>query len=154
MRSMKEPASNEHLVKILIPIASFVDKEKLLSGLNALTLFRSPLIMLFHVIALPSRTSPLDISAHKEAVSAAENRLKDIAEWLKEQGCQVMVKVVLARNIVEGIVTEANSGNYSVVLMMKRKMRKGLGALLQKSISERVIRSVNCLVLTTLVDYR
>lgn len=154
MRSMKEPTSNEHLVKILIPIASFVDKEKLLSGLNALTLFRSPLIVLFHIIALPSRTSPLDVSAHKEAVFEEEKRLKDVAEWLRKQGYQVVVKVVLARNIVEGIVTEVNSRNYSVVLMMKRKMRRSLDALLQKSVSERVIRSVNCLVLTTLVDYR
>jgi len=141
-----------HLVKILIPISSFVDREKIAHALHALSVFKDPMIVLFHVVEVPSRTSPVNAHPFKDQIAEAEDRLLPIADWLRSQNYNAVVRVVVARDRVEGIVTEANEGSYSFVLMMKRKIRGGIGKLFHKSTSEAVIRSVKCLVLTTLLD--
>jgi len=141
-----------HPVKILIPISSFVDREKIAQALHALSVFKDPIVVLFHVVEVPSRTSPVDTHPFKNEMAEAENRLLPIADWLRSQNYNAVVRVVVARDKVEGIVTEANEGDYSFVLMMKRKIRGEIGKLFHKSTSEAVIRSVKCLVLTTLVD--
>ena len=139
-------------VKILIPISSFVDREKIAQALHALSVFKDPKVVLFHVVEVPSRTSPVDTHPFKNEMAEAENRLLPIADWLRSQNYNAVVRVVVARDKVEGIVTEANEGDYSFVLMMKRKIRGGIAKLFHKSTSEAVIRSVKCLVLTTLMD--
>jgi nucleotide-binding universal stress UspA family protein len=139
-------------VKILIPISSFVDREKIAQALHALSVFKDPGVVLFHVVEVPSRTSPVNTHPFKNEIAEAEVRLLPVADWLRSQNYNTVVRVVVARDKVEGIVTEANEGDYSFVLMMKRKMRGGIGRLFHKSTSEAVIRSAKCLVLTTLVD--
>jgi len=141
-----------HPVKILIPISSFVDREKIAHALHALSVFKNPMVVLFHVIEVPSRTSPVDTHPFKNEIAEAENRLVPVADWLRSQNYNAVVRVVVARDTVEGIVAEANEGDYSFVLMMKRKIRSGIAKLFHKSTSEAVIRSAKCLVLTTLVD--
>ena len=141
-----------HPVKILIPISSFVDREKIAQALHALSVFKDPIVVLFHVVEVPSRTSPVDTHPFKNEMAEAENRLLPIADWLRGQNYNVVVRVVVARDKVEGIIAEANEGDYSFVLMLKRKIRGGIDKLFHKSTSEAVIRSVKCLVLTTLVD--
>jgi len=145
-------STERHPVKILIPISSFVDREKIAHALHALSVFKDPMIVLFHVVEVPSRTSPVNTHPFKNEMVEAENRLLPIADWLRGQSYNAVVRVVVARDTVEGIVAEANEGDYSFVLMMKRKIRGGVAKLFHKSTSEAVIRSVKCLVLTTLVD--
>jgi len=141
-----------HPVKILIPISSFVDREKIAHALHALSVFKDPMVVLFHVVEVPSRTSPVNTHPFKDEIAEAEDRLLPLADWLRSQKYNAVVRVVIARDKVEGIVAEANEGAYSFVLMMKRKIGGRIGKLFHKSTSEAVIRSVRCLVLTTLVD--
>jgi len=141
-----------HPVKILIPISSFLDRKKIAQALHALSVFKEPIVVLFHVVEVPSRTSPVDAHHFKNEMTEAEDRLLPIADWLRSQNYDAVVRVVVARDTVEGIITEANEGDYSFVLMMKRKIRGGIAKLFHKSTSEAVIRSVKCLVLTTLMD--
>lgn len=141
-----------HPVKILIPISSFVDRKKIAHALHALSVFKDPIVVLFHVLEVPSRTSPVNTHPFKDEIAEAENRLLQLADWLRSQNYNAVVRVVVARDTVEGIVAEANEGDYSFVLMMKRKIRGGIAKLFHKSTSEAVIRSVKCLVLTTLVE--
>jgi len=141
-----------HPVKILIPISSFADREKIAHALHALSVFKNPMVVLFHVVEVPSRTSPVNTHPFKKEIAEAEGRLLPVADWLRSQNYNAVVRVVVARDKVGGIVTEANEGRYSFVLMMKRKIRGGIAKLFHKSTSEAVIRSVKCLVLTTLVD--
>ncbi len=145
--------TKEAPVKILIPIAKYVDKVKITSALHALSAFRSPLIVLFHIIEFKSRTTTLIPSAYEEQIAEAEKNLRPIADWLKAQGYKVTIKTVIGRNTAEGIVDEANTGNYTVILMMKRKMRTGIARLFHKSISENVIRHAKCMVISMLVDF-
>jgi len=140
------------LNKILIPIADFYDKEKITHGLQVLSVFKNPLIVLFHIIEVPSRTQSLNTHPYEKQIAEHRRRIEAIAEWLREQDYEVKVKIALARSIVEGIVTEANTGNYDAVLMLKRRVRKGFLRIFQKSISEAVIRSVEPVVLISLVD--
>lgn len=138
--------------RILIPVSIYADKEKIIHALHALSAFKNPLIVLLNVIELPSKTVPLDEIIHGEKIAEGKNRLKPLANWLESQGFNVEVRVVMARDVVEGIVNEANSGGYSFVIMMKRRGAKGFRRLLKRSVSEAVIRSTNCLVITALMD--
>jgi hypothetical protein len=60
----------------------------------------------------------------------------------------VSSKVGIARSVAEGIITETESDSYTVVFLMKRRVRKGWGRLFDRSVSERVVRSANFLVMT------
>lgn len=142
----------EYKTKILIPISNFIDKERLIQALYILSKLENPLIVLFHVIEAPSRTVPLNSSVFQQEIKEAEEMLKKVSKWLIEQKYKTSIKVVIARNVVEGIVEEANSGNYTLTLMLKRKVKKGLKGLFHKSISEAVIRSVKCLVIIILAE--
>ncbi len=145
-------SSEHHSAKILIPISTFVDREKIAHALHALSVFKDPMIVLFHVIEVPSRTSPINTHPFKDEIAEAEGRLRPVADWLRSQNYNTVVRVVVARDKIEGIVAEANEGDYSFVLMMKRKIRGRIAKLFHKSTSEAVIGSVKCLVLTTLLD--
>jgi nucleotide-binding universal stress UspA family protein len=142
----------EYRTKILIPISNFIDKEKLIQALHILSKLENPLIILFHVIEIPSRTVPINGSILSQEIKKAKEMLKSVSRWLTEQNYEVSIKVVVARNTVEGIIEEANSGGYALVLMLKRKVKKGLKGLFHKSISEAVIRSVKCLVIVMLAE--
>jgi len=147
-------SGNDRFSKILIPMADFVSKEKIIHGLQVLSVFKNPLVVLLHVIEVPSRTQTLNSYPYEKEVADHRSRLESVANWLRGQDYDVEVKVAIARNIVEGIVSEANLGNYDAVLMLKRRMRKGFSRIFHRSTSETVIRSVESVVLTTLVDYQ
>ena len=64
----------------------------------------------------------------------------------------MQTKVVTSRKTADGIISEANNGNYTVVLLMKRRIRNGWGKIFHKSMTEQVLRFTNPLVLTFLAD--
>jgi nucleotide-binding universal stress UspA family protein len=143
--------ADEHANKILIPLGPTLDKIKIVTALQALSSFKNPLLVPFHVIELPSRTTPLDSSFYENEFKDAEKKyLHDIAKWLQDQGYHVQTKVAVARDITEGIIEEANNGEYVAVLLLKRRFRKGF-LKRHNSVSEKVSRYVECLVITQLV---
>jgi nucleotide-binding universal stress UspA family protein len=119
-------------------------------ALYALSAFKDPEIVLFHVVELPSRTVPIEVVSHKEEIALADEILSPIAEWLKEQSYASRKKIVVARDVAEAIVNETNAEDYAFVIMTKRQPKKGVRGLLHHSVSERVIRETKCIVLTTL----
>jgi len=139
--------------RILIPISNFIDREKVAKALDAVSTPETHSIVLLHVIEVPSLTSPIDVSHFKGEVEAAAGKLEGIAEWIRRQGYKVEVKVLVARDVAEGIVEESNRGGYRIILMMKRRIRGGLSKLLHRSVSEKVIRSTKAMVLTFLVEH-
>jgi nucleotide-binding universal stress UspA family protein len=139
-------------VKILVPIATSADRQLMTRALYALSAFKDPEIVLFHVVELPSRTAPIEVVSHREEITLADEVLSPIAEWLKEQRCTSRKKIVVARDIAEAIVNEANAEDYAFVIMTKRHPKKGVKGLFHHSISERVIRETKCMVLTTLTN--
>ena len=139
-------------VKILVPIATSADKQLMTRALYALSAFKDPEIVLFHVVELPSRTVPIEVVSHREEIALADEVLSPIAEWLKEQRCISRKKIVVARDVAEAIVNEANVEDYAFVIMTKRHPKKGLRGLFHHSVSERVIRETRCMVLTTLAS--
>jgi nucleotide-binding universal stress UspA family protein len=141
-----------YTAKILIPIASYIDRERLAKVLHALSVFQNPLIVLLHVIEVPSRTVPLEPFGQEREIALAHSRLSQTSLWLKEQGYESKTKVVIARSIPEGIVTEANLEGYSAVILMKRRTISIWDRLRHRSVSERVIRSAKCMVITILVE--
>jgi len=147
---MKRP---HRRARILIPISNFVDKEKLAKALDSVSTPKTHSIVLLHIIEVPSLTSPLDASHFKEDVDKVAVKLERVAEWIRRQGYDVGVKVRVARDVAEGIAEESNIGEYRIVLMMKRKIRGGLSKLFHRSVSERVIRLTNAMVLTFLVEH-
>ena len=138
--------------KILIPVGDIVSKELITKALHLLSTFKSPLIVLFHVIEVPSRTATLETEPYEAQIKSAEKRLVDISTWLTGQGLEVRIKVAIARYIAEGIIDEVDRDGYLVVFLMKRKMAKGWKRLFTRSVSERVIRSANCLVMIATLE--
>jgi len=146
------PDTTQSPTKILVPVATFTDKRRLFQALQLIAAIRDPLVVLFRVVEVPQRTNPLDPSLWKDDIAEAENFLGKEEAWLKSEGYRVESKVVTARDTAEGIIDEANNGGYAVVLMMKRRIRKGWGKIFHRSTSEEVIRYANPLVLTFLAD--
>jgi len=146
------PQENLGATRILIPISTFVDKPRLFKALQVLSNLKNPVVVLFKVVEVPRRTTPLDPSVWKEDIERAENFLAKLASWLRGEGYRVETKVVTARDAAEGIIAEANDGSYTVVLLTKRRVRSGWGRIFHKSISETVIRYTNPLVLTFLAE--
>jgi len=137
-------------VKILIPIATSADRQLMIRALYALSAFKDPEIILFHIVEMPSRTVPIEVMSHREEIALADEILSPTAEWLEKQGYATRKKIVVARDVAEAIVTEANSEDYTFVIMTKRRPKKGLRGLFHRSVSERVTRETKCMVLTTL----
>lgn len=138
--------------RILVPVSTFVDRNRLSQALHILATLKDPLIVLFRVIEVPQRTNPLDPELWKDDIVKAETSLQIEKTWLAGEGYRVETKVVTARNTAAGIIEEANGGGYTVVLMMKRRIRKGWGKIFHRSTSEEVIRYANPLVLTFLAE--
>jgi len=134
--------------KILIPVGDLVSRELITRALHALSSFRDPLIVLLHVVEIPSRTAALDPEAHRHQIQKAEERLNELARWLTSQGLKVKVRVAVARSAADGIIEETERDGYLIVFLMKRKMVSRWQRLFQRSVSERVVRHANCLVLT------
>ena len=146
------PDTTQSPTKILVPVATFTDKRRLFQALQLIAAIRDPLVVLFRVVEVPQRTNPLDPSLWKDDITKAEDFLGKEEVWLKSEGYRVESKVVTARDTAEGIIDEANNGEYAVVLMTKRRIRKGWGKIFHRSTSEEVIRYANPLVLTFLAD--
>jgi nucleotide-binding universal stress UspA family protein len=146
------PEENLGATRILVPISTFVDKPRLFRALQVLSSVKNPVVVLFKVVEVPRRTTPLDPSVWKEDIQRAEGFLAKLASWLRGEGYRVETKVVTARDAADGIIVEANNGNYTVVLLTKRRVKGGWGRIFHKSISETVIRYTNPLVLTFLAE--
>jgi len=147
---MRRKAPKKPPAKILVPIANRADRQLMTRALYALSAFKDPEIVLFHVVEMPSRTVPIEVVSHKEEIALADEVLSPIAEWLKKEGYVTRKKIVVARDVAEAIVNEGNAEDYAFVIMTKRQPKKGIRGLFHHSVSERVIRETKCMVLTTL----
>ena len=152
MRISHENRNRPTSAKLLIPVGKSVSKKLIAEALHLLSAFKKPLIVLFNVIEVPSRTAPLETEPYRVQIDQAEKRLNDLAKWLTAQDLTVLVKVVVARNAAEGIVEETEGDDYAAVFMMKRRTRKGWRGLFARSVSQRVVRGANCFVITAPLD--
>lgn len=149
---MGRRSSRKPPVKILVPIATSADRQLMTRALYALSAFRDPEIVLFHVVEMPSRTVPIDVISHREQISLADEVLSPTAKWLEKEGYTTRKKIVVARDVAEAIISEANSEDYTFVVMTKRRPKKGVRGVFHRSVSEHVAREVRCMVLTTLAS--
>ena len=144
--------SRSGAAQLLIPVGDTVSKQLITQALHTLSVFRDPTIVLFHVVEVPSRTASLETEQYRSEIVDADTRLADLARWLIDQGFHVKKKVAVARNTVDGILQEIENGNYNVVILLKRRKKKGLRHFLERSVSELVIRSARCFVMTALLE--
>lgn len=138
--------------RILIPVGTVVDRRKIAEFLSAVLTFRNPEVILFHIIEAPSRTTPMDAEAYRGEINAAEGRLRPLVEWLRQQDLAVSLRIGVARNVAEAIVTEANTGAYRFIFLMKRRAPKGWRRMFRKSVTERVIRDARSFVISSLAE--
>jgi len=149
---MRRKTARKPSVKVLIPIAASADRNLMTRALYALSAFKDPEIVLFHVVEMPSRTVPIEVISHKEEIALADEVLSPVAEWLDNEGYRARKKIVVARDIAEAIITESNAEDYTFIIMTKRRPKKGLRGLFHRSVSERVTRETKRIVLTTLMS--
>ena len=97
-------------------------------------------------------TLPIDSSSFKMEIERARSRFSILVDWLNSQDFNASLKITVSRSAAEGIVEEAKSGKYSLIIMMKRKIRNKIYKIFQKSRTEQVIRDTGYMVLTFLID--
>lgn len=148
MTAIENKSQVKSPVKILIPIGNLVSRQLITRALHVLSTFKNPLVVLLHVIEVPSRTGTLDPEPYRNEIDKAEKKLKELSTWLENQDLKAVVKVAVARNAADGIVEETERDGYLLVFLMKRKVRKGWKRFFTRSVSEQVVRSANCLVMT------
>ncbi|HUK49853.1 MAG TPA: universal stress protein [Terriglobales bacterium] len=148
------PKKDSGGIKILIPVGELVSRKLIAQALHVLSAFRNPMVLLFHVIEIPSRTAALETEPYRQEIDEAQKRLNELAEWLRSQSISTQVKVVVARNVPEGITDEADIGEYSIIFLMKRQFRKDWRRLFRRSVSAQVVRDSKCMVLTAPLDDR
>ncbi|MFW9920597.1 MAG: universal stress protein [Candidatus Thorarchaeota archaeon] len=139
-----------HSEDVLMPVSTSMEYADMISALLPLLRFQTSQITLFHVIETPVST-PLEPKVFDEISKDAELKLKPLREWLVSQGYIVTLKIAVARRVSDAIIEEVNTSSYSLVFMMKRRTNKGLGRYLQKSVTETVIRSIDCPVISVLI---
>ncbi|HEX4921555.1 MAG TPA: hypothetical protein VFV92_12545, partial [Candidatus Bathyarchaeia archaeon] len=122
---MTLPQENLGATRILVPISTFIDKPRLFRALQVLSNVKNHMVVLFKVVEVPRRTTPLDPSVWRDNIKQAESFLAKLAAWLRDEGYRVETKVVTARDAADGIIAEANNGSYTVVLLTKRRVQSG-----------------------------
>jgi nucleotide-binding universal stress UspA family protein len=135
-------------VKVLIPVGDPVSRKLITQALHVMSTFKSPTIVLFHVVEVPSRTATLDPEPYRAELDRAEKKMNELAEWLRKQSLRVRVKVVVARNVADGIIDETETGDYFIIFLMKRRFKRGWRHVFTRSVSQKVVRFANSLVLT------
>ena len=135
---------------VLMPVSDSIEYADMISALLPLLRFQTSHITLFHVIETPVST-PLEPKAFDTVSTEVQSKLEPLREWLVDQGYAVVSKIAIARRVSDAIIEEVNSSPYSLVFMMKRRRNKGLMRFFQKSVTEAVIRSVDCPVISVLV---
>lgn len=138
--------------KVLVPISNFFDRKGITRALKILRIRGTEPIVVFHIVEAPQITTPLDPPLWDEQIKKAEGFIESAVVWLKSEGFNVERKVKVARDSADGIITEANNGDYSVVVLLKRRVARSWTRPLHRSISERVIRDANPPVLTLLAE--
>ncbi|WEU40089.1 MAG: universal stress protein [Candidatus Odinarchaeum yellowstonii] len=138
--------------KVLLPVSVKVNRELLLRSFEILKGLKNLDLIVFHVLELPV-TASLDISEHNQKVQELNQQLEPTIKWIEEQSFKIKSKIVVARHVSEAIVEEANSGNYDLVVLLKREPPKGVRRLFYRSHTDYVTGKLNCAALI-LVDKR
>ncbi len=133
-----------------MPVSATMEYTDMISALLPLLRFQTSQITLFHVIETPVST-PLEPKAFESISKEVETLLEPLKTWLENQGYVVSSKIAVARRVSDAIIEEVSSSPYSLVFMMKRRRNKGFLGFLQKSVTEEVIRSVECPVISVLI---
>ena len=135
---------------VLIPISGTLEYSDMTAAMLLLLPFHTNRMMLLHVIETPIST-PLDTDGMGDVFKEAEAMLVPLRDWLNGQGYIATIKIVTARRVPDAIAEEASSSEYSLVFMMKRRKKRGIFGSFTKSVTESVIRNVDCPVVTILV---
>ncbi len=135
---------------VLMPVSTNVEYTDMIAALLPLLRFQTSQITIFHVIETPVST-PLDPKAFDEVSKEAEMKLEPLRQWLIDQGYKVATKIAVARHVSDAIIEEVSLSSYSLVFMMKRRQNKGIRRYLQKSVTETVIRNIDCPVISVLI---
>ena len=142
--------SDDDDADILMPISGKIEYSDMIAAMLPLLRFQTTHLTLLHVIETPIST-PLDTEVMGDVFKEAESRIIPLRNWLTSQGYVATIKLVTARRVAEAIAEEASSMEYSMIFMLKRRRKQGLFGWLSKSVTEFVIRNVDCPVITILV---
>jgi nucleotide-binding universal stress UspA family protein len=135
---------------VLMPVSGQIEYSDMVAAMLPLLKFQTSRITLLHVIEAPIST-PLESEGMEEVFRDAEVKIRPLQDWLNKQGYVTEVKLVTSRSVASAISEEAGTSKYAMIFMMKRRRKKGILGLFSKSVTENVIRNVDCPVVTILV---
>ena len=143
--------SNEQR-RVLIPVVLEPNIQLIIRGIKLLS-WNDALYILLHVVEVPLVTSPHANELDK-LLKKAEEKLKPVADSLKTMGYKTEIKIVSARDVVEGITEELKLGNYTLVMLHKKRRKTVEKFMLTftKSTSQRLIQKSNTPVMVIPVE--
>jgi len=137
---------------VLVPVSLEPEKHLLLRAFRMLG-WGDAEYTLFHVVEVPITTAPYanDLAG---ILGEVRKRLEPLADWLRGQGYKVEVKVVAARDVVDGIIEEIEESPYLLILLHKKRRKKIEKLLLAftKSTSQRLIQRASIPVMVIPVE--
>lgn len=140
----------ERVERILIPVDFSTCSNAALSYATLLAGKLGAAVDVLHVWDPPARLEPWEPVAFDRFMGVAladlDREMDRLIEPLKKEGLVAQHKVV-AGSAVEGIVREADAGNYDMIVIGTHG-RTGLRRALLGSVAEAVVRNARCPVLT------
>lgn len=128
------------LRRILIPIGGYTDPTPLLQLPDIIKDVSSVELILFGVVTVPFTTSleQKDI-VETEPYIRIKNKLEEVRGLLSNIGLSATVKLVISRNIPESIIEESISGEYDLIVLIKRMKPS---RIIRRSVSQSILSRI------------
>ncbi len=137
-------------LKILLPIGPYTSITPILDLDKYICDFKHSEITIFSVIEIPFVTSlEQDEIKRLDIYTLIKSRIDEVVKILDDMGVSSKVKIVYSRSVDEAIVEEALSGQYDLIVLIKRRKPP---RILGKSISRSVLSKIPVPLLILTMD--
>jgi nucleotide-binding universal stress UspA family protein len=126
--------------KILIPIGEYTDPTPLYQLPEIIRDFEDCEIVLFSVVTVPFTTS-LDQEeiVDTEPYLRIRNKLSEVIEMFRNIGIEPVSKIVSSRNVPEAILEESITGEYDLIVLIKRMRHP---KFISRSVSQAILSKI------------
>ena len=107
--------------RILIPVGEYTDPAPLIKLTEIIRDLELIEIVLFGVVSIPFTTSlEQEEIKNTEPYIRIRDKLEEVSQFFKSLGLNPKTRIVVSRDVPEAIIEEALSGEYDLIVLIKR----------------------------------
>lgn len=145
---MHEPTPS---TRVLIPMSEEFAKSEMVEGLLPLLKFHASNLVLFRVVRVPGDDAERDRETQNH-IERARQEIETMGAWLREQGYRVETRVVASQDVPGAIIREAMVPGYTLVILIRRRRKKGILSWFSRSgMTNRIVSNVEIPVVSVTV---